>query len=182
MCIIQRAGVRRDARPHPNSIAPKFNAAPPVLLTSRSGFTLVEIMIVVVIIGILATLGLPAFKKARERTQNTRLANDLRQFSGAFETYNLEHGAWPDDVNEGVMPDVMTGYLVRSQFEERTVYGGNYDWEGPGAFAFSAGVSLRGTFLDDPQAADIDTILDDGNLSTGRFRSTGDSYVLILEE
>ncbi len=139
-------------------------------------------MIVVVIIGILASIALPAFQRARIRSQNTRIANDLRLFSGAFETYNLENGVWPDDVNEGILPSGMEGYVVPEKFESRTIYGGNYDWEGPGAFSFNAGVSIRNSFLDTDQATAIDEMMDDGVLSTGRFRNIGGAYAVILEE
>ncbi|GHC04423.1 hypothetical protein GCM10007047_21450 [Cerasicoccus arenae] len=139
-------------------------------------------MVVVVIIGLLAAIALPAFQRARQRSQNTRLANDLRQFSGAFETYSLENGVWPPDVNQGILPPEMVGYIVIDKFESGTIYGGNYDWEGPGAFSFIAGVSIRSSNLEDEQAIGIDEILDDGDLSTGKFRNISGAYVYILEE
>jgi type IV pilus assembly protein PilA len=61
--------------------------------TSRSnkGFTLVEIMIVVVIIGLLAAMAIPAFKKVRENSVNGALRNDARQISSAAQQYMLEN-------------------------------------------------------------------------------------------
>jgi len=61
--------------------------------TSRSnkGFTLVEIMIVVVIIGLLAAMAIPAFKKVRENSINGALRNDARQISSAAQQYMLEN-------------------------------------------------------------------------------------------
>ena|SRR2546425_1216539 len=60
--------------------------------TSRkSGFTLVEIMIVVAIIGLLAAIAIPNFVKARTTAQQNACINNLRQIKGAVETWALEN-------------------------------------------------------------------------------------------
>ncbi|MFQ6723537.1 MAG: type IV pilin protein [Opitutales bacterium] len=56
------------------------------------GFTLVEIMIVVTIIGILASLAVPAFQRARWKALETSIRNNLRQVWGAAQQYMLENG------------------------------------------------------------------------------------------
>lgn len=56
------------------------------------GFTLVEIMIVVTIIGILASLAVPAFQRARWKAVQTSVRNNLRQMWGAAQQYMLENG------------------------------------------------------------------------------------------
>ncbi|HEY5229148.1 MAG TPA: prepilin-type N-terminal cleavage/methylation domain-containing protein [Opitutaceae bacterium] len=60
--------------------------------TSSKGFTLVEIMIVVVIIGLLAAMAIPAFQKVRTNSQDKAVLNNARQLSAGADQYYLENG------------------------------------------------------------------------------------------
>ena len=64
------------------------------------GFTLVEIMIVVAIIGVLATLALPNFMRSRRTSQLTVCLNDLRIYQDALEQYIFAHRQYPSDLGE----------------------------------------------------------------------------------
>jgi prepilin-type N-terminal cleavage/methylation domain-containing protein len=61
-----------------------------ILKSRRTGFTLVEIMIVVAIIALLAAIAVPGFLRARKRSQASRIINDLRLIDSAVDQYAIE--------------------------------------------------------------------------------------------
>jgi prepilin-type N-terminal cleavage/methylation domain-containing protein/prepilin-type processing-associated H-X9-DG protein len=61
----------------------------------RLGFTVVELLIVIAIMGVLVALLLPAIQKARATTRRTACQNKLRQISLAIHQFEASHGAFP---------------------------------------------------------------------------------------
>ena len=61
------------------------------LLRSKRGFTLVEIMIVVAIIGLLAAIAIPNFIKSRNRSRDAVCTNNMKQIASALEQVCMEN-------------------------------------------------------------------------------------------
>jgi type IV pilus assembly protein PilA len=90
---------------------------------SAKGFTLVEIMIVVVIIGLLASMAIPAFQKVRSNSQDKAVLNNARQLSAAADQYYLENGVTTVQQSVLVGP---TAYVKTLNTAAREVYPSNF--------------------------------------------------------
>jgi prepilin-type N-terminal cleavage/methylation domain-containing protein len=156
--------------------------APAIWTRSLSrGFTLVEIMIVVVIIGLLAAMAIPAFKRVQDTARANRFVSDLRTFAQAFETYATENGNWPPNAGSSVVPAGMSGTFKADVWTATTSVGGRWNWDRNMA-GVAAGISVASPTFDDVQMAAIDAKIDDGNLTTGLFQKTMPTrFTFILE-
>lgn len=153
------------------------------------GFTLVEILIVVTLIGLLAALALPAMERVRMTSRVAVMLNELRTIAQICEQYALENGDWPPDGINRLHP-ILIEY-GKTDFGLHTSLGGQWDWDrGQGDPPVNAalgvyvggaanGAQLRRMMRTVMQR--VDQQLDDGDLETGFFRSRNAGYMLILE-
>jgi prepilin-type N-terminal cleavage/methylation domain-containing protein len=148
---------------------------------AKYGFTLVEIMIVVAIVGLLASIGIPNMLKAGMNTRKSRFSREIQTAGHAFVQYAFEHGQYPGDKTPAQIPEGMTEYLQKFPWAEDTVIGGNWDWDFE-QFGVKAGVSVKSPKWEDEQMLEIDELMDDGNLGSGQFRKRSGGYIYILEE
>ena len=137
-------------------------------------------MIVVVIIGLLAAMAIPAFGRVRQKAQNARFMSDLRTFSQAFESYAMVNGTWPANAGSGAVPSGMSGDFNASSWRGRNSVGGRWNWD-RNLFGFSAAVSTTNVTVSDSQMILVDATIDDGDLSSGLFQKSNDRFVFVLE-
>lgn len=150
----------------------------------KKAMTLVEILITVTVIGMLAALMVPAFNMALRSRQNAQAASRLRTLVAAFELYASENGGYPSDVNRAVVPSGMAPYFSSmgiTWFAEATSLGGNWDW-GRNQLGALATIAIADPTVSRAQMEEFDRLIDDGNLSTGRFRLNGVHHYYIIRE
>ncbi|MGB0415731.1 MAG: type II secretion system protein [Coraliomargarita sp.] len=147
----------------------------------NAAFTLVEIMVVVVIVGLLAALALPTIKNARQNSQFTRLLNDFRIFSDAIEQFTFATGDFPEDSSTGTIPSGMENYIKSGAWNSGPAIGGYWDVEKAGPDYLSA-IGVHRYEVDDDVLLAFDTRYDDGNLSSGRYKKIdSDRYYRIIQ-
>ena len=93
----------------------------------KKGFTLLELLLVIAIIGILATIVITAIGSAKDKAQTARAKQETNNMATAFELYNLYEGGYPADVGPGVMPVGMEPYLPN--WPNGSYPGAEYDWD-----------------------------------------------------
>lgn len=138
-----------------------------------AGFSLVEIMVVVLIISVLSMLAVPTFAKIKRKAKTSVIVNDFRVFSSAFEAYAQETGSWPAEAAAGVFPTGMDNRINKTQWQRITPMGGKYDWEynqihfgtqykAAIAISSAAGATLT---LDVPQLTDLENAIDGSSIN-----------------
>ena len=79
----------------------------------RKGFTLVEILIVVIILGILAAVVIPQFTEASNDARQSALASDLQTVRSQLELYKVQHLEKYPDVDADGLADTAANFVLR---------------------------------------------------------------------
>ncbi len=148
-------------------------------------FTLVEISVVVTLLGLLIAIGVPTYRRLTLKSKATATVNDLRTFSAALVTYNLQNAKWPVATgNAGETPvELVNGFP--SAFNKITPIGGYYEWLSNSTYKAAIRISTANGSVatDDAELVEmVDTLMDDGNLATGSIQLDANQIVLIIEK
>jgi len=148
----------------------------------RKAFTLVEILIVVVILGILAAIVVPRFSDASQQSAQTAFVTTLNELSKVANIVYQMDGQHPAEYAAGTMPTEYDTYLNANEWALTTPIGGNWDIMSGGTVSFGVGVSFGASPQSDAFMAEIDALYDDGVLTTGSFQKlgTGEFYVIMV--
>jgi len=92
------------------------------------GFTLVELLVVISIIGILATIIFPFVVNARKAAYVARAKAELRNIGMAVERYSIDNGGYPADANRNLPPG-LEAYLAPGVWPAAPWPGSVYDWD-----------------------------------------------------
>ncbi len=142
----------------------------------RRGFTLFEVLVVVVVLGILAAVVVPQFTHASTESKGTALAQSLKTIANAVDQYHARHGAYPPDVGPNFFPAGLAPFMTAEQFlNPQASAGAAFDWDNWGT---TMSVTVHGLNSSRPLPSNdvlliTDRLIDDGILNTGRFRSEG---------
>ena len=93
------------------------------LVKARKGFTLVELVVVIAILGILAGIAIPRFMEATKSARGAKIVADMRTIESAVNIYYVKYGAYPSEdqmdsettlnfsalINNGVWPSPPVG-------------------------------------------------------------------------
>lgn len=146
----------------------------------RRGFTLVEILMVIAIIGILATIAVPMYRDYQLRAKAVRLATEVKTAAQAFRTFKLENNTYPADTAAGVTPPEAVTF-IGTFFSTTPSIGGQWNWENNQS-GVTAGISVSGHSLTGEELQKVDKLIDNNNLGTGDFRQRGGGYIYVIED
>lgn len=98
---------------------------------ARRGFTLIEIMVVVLIIGLLVTLVGPNVMRALSGGQQTKIKTDIQTLGSAIQIYKMEKHKYPDSLEELATPDESGNSFIQGNRVPKDPWGVEYFYNPP---------------------------------------------------
>jgi len=110
----------------------------------RRGFTLIELMVVTILLGILASIALLKYMDLRNHALAAQMSQELRAIHVAVLNYHADTESWPPETGPGMVPPglapILPGQLAASL--DRGEYVLDYENFGPSAAVVMIGVSV----------------------------------------
>lgn len=98
--------------------------------TEHSGFTLLELLLALAIMGTLYTVSFGNVLGVFDKVYNAKMNTELKQLMQSFQRYAAENGGnWPADAAAGVLPTGMDEYMVTGNWPVPPWDGSTYDWD-----------------------------------------------------
>ncbi len=152
----------------------------------RQGFTLIEILIVVVILGILAGVVLAQFRSANDDAAKAAFLINGKTFVESAMRFQLDTGQFLEDSSSGALPAGFEQYVQAEKWVGGTPIGGVWDAQlNEDGITSAIGVHFNGTGAtrDDAYMQEVDAMIDDGVLAAGGFRKiAGGRYYFIIAD
>lgn len=96
---------------------------------SETGFTLVEILIVMLVIGILAAIVYTVAPNSQERAYRNRAFAEVNTMANAARLYLEKYNVWPDDVNRDLPAELNEFIDIEDEWPNAPWPGSVYDWD-----------------------------------------------------
>lgn len=156
-------------------------------MKDKKAWTLVELIMVMVLIGILAGIAVIKFNGAVDASKVSKAVSDVNVIRKAILSYYADNFHFPTEVAAGTDPGLSPDYI--DTWPAENPWGGeydynygsyaNFDFDGTVGNEVYIGITKGSSNLPSDVCTGVDNLLDDGNLTTGKVRSDGSTYIYI---